>query len=74
MPLGAASRLDELYARQRLVEREAARLEGQLVSPPGEDPDCDRLYMLRLQIRALGEEATKLNAAISDVLDRDLQR
>jgi len=70
---GARS-LDELYARQRLVEQEGARLGVQLARLPGEDQDSDRLYILQLKIRAMGEESTRLGGAISDVLDRDLQR
>jgi hypothetical protein len=69
-----AGRLQELYTRQRLVEQEAARLGLQLAQSPGEDENCDRLYLLRLKIRAMDEESARLGSAISDVLERDLQR
>ena len=71
--LGAA-RLDELYALQRLVEQEATRLGAQLSQSPAEEQDSDRLYLVRLKIKAMDEESARLGAAISDVLDRDLQR
>jgi hypothetical protein len=74
MPLGASHNLGELYARQRLVEGEALRLEAELAQLHSDGHDADRQYILDLQIRALGEEATKLGSSISDVLDRDLQR
>jgi hypothetical protein len=74
MPLGANYNLGDLYARQRLVEGEAARLEAELAHLHRGGQDQDRQYLLGVQIRALGEEATKLGSSISDVLDRDLQR
>jgi hypothetical protein len=74
MPLAAKNNLDELYARQRLLQDEAARLEreGDRLDPDGSD--ADRCYILDLEIRALLEEATRLASLISDILERDLQR
>jgi len=74
MPLAANNNLNTLYARQRLLEAEIARLEGELglLNPDGDD--ADRCYILDVQCRALQEEATKLGSSISDVIDRDLQR
>ena len=73
MPLAAKNNLDELYARHRLVQAEAARLEAERdrLDP---DVDEDRRYILDVQSRALLEEATKLSSSISDILERDLQR
>ena len=39
-----------------------------------EPPGRLRRYILNVQIEALQEEATRLSARISDVLERDLQR
>lgn len=74
MPVAAKNNLDELYAKQRVLQDEAARLdqERDRLDPNGED--ADRCYILDLESRALGEEATKLNSSISDILERDLQR
>lgn len=74
MPLAAKNNLDTLYARQRLLEAEIVRLEGELALLDPEGKDADRCYLLEVQCRALQEEATKLGSSISDVLDRDLQR
>jgi prefoldin subunit 5 len=73
VPLAANDRLDELYAVQRLVQAEVDRLQQEhdtLHEPPGHL----RRYILNVQIEALQEEATRLSARISDVLERDLQR
>jgi hypothetical protein len=73
VPLAANDRLDELYAVQRLVQAEVDRLQQEhdgLHEPPGRL----RRYILNVQIEALQEEATRLSARISDVLERDLQR
>jgi prefoldin subunit 5 len=73
VPLAANDRLDELYAVQRLLQDEAARLQQEhdsLVEPRGRL----RRYILSVQIEALQEEATRISARISDVLERDLQR
>jgi hypothetical protein len=75
MPLAARNNLDELYARQRLLQDEAALLEQErdlLVDPHG--ADADRRYILELESRALREEVAKLGSCISDILERDLQR
>jgi hypothetical protein len=69
-----AGRLQELYARQRLVDQEAVRLGALLTQSPGEQDDSDRLYLVRLKIKAMDEESARLGSAISDVLERDLQR
>jgi hypothetical protein len=74
MPLAAKNNLDQLYARQRLVEREIIRLERERAELNPDGTDADRCYILDLQSRALQEEATHLGSSISDVLDRDLQR
>jgi hypothetical protein len=74
MPLAASANLDGLYAKQQLLEDETARLEQQRLQLPQGLCADDRQYILELEIRALAEEATKLNASISDILDRDLQR
>jgi hypothetical protein len=78
MPLSAKNNLDELYAKQRLLEAEASRLERELEleggEPAGPGPAADRRYILDLEIRALREESTSLGSTISDILDRDLQR
>ena len=73
MPLAANNNLDELYALHRLIEAEAERLESE---QQGLEPaqQANRLYILEIEIAALREEATRLSAAISDVLERDLQR
>jgi len=74
MPLAAKNNLDHLYARQRLLDGEIARLERELAVLDPDGPDADRCYILDLEFRALQEEATKLGSSISDMLDRDLQR
>jgi hypothetical protein len=73
VPLAATDRLDELYAVQRLVQAEVDRLQQEhdsLLEAPGRI----RRHILNVQIEALQEEATRLSARISDVLERDLQR
>jgi hypothetical protein len=74
MPLAAKNNLDQLYARQRLLEDEIARLERERAPLNADGTDADRCYILDLQRRALQEEASKLGSYISDILDRDLQR
>jgi hypothetical protein len=71
MPIGAQDHLDGLYGRQRLLSAEASRLESErdLLGK-----NSDRRYILELEIVALGEEASRINARIADVLERDLQR
>ncbi len=73
MPLAGKDNLDELYALQRLLQEEVARLQAQF-------DECDalgderRVYILDIEIAALQEEATVLAGRISDILERDLQR
>jgi hypothetical protein len=74
MPLGATKSLDAIYARQRLLQEEAARLEQERDLLGTQGPDADRRYILDIESRALQEEAAKLGSSISDILDRDLQR
>jgi hypothetical protein len=74
MPLAAKNNLDELYARQRLLQDEAARLERERDRLEAHEADADRRYILDLEIGALLEEATRLGSSISDILERDLQR
>ena len=73
MPLAANNNLDELYALHRMLQQEAENLESE---HQGLDPDTggNRRYILEIEIEALREEATRLSAAISDILERDLQR
>ena len=74
MPVGAQDNLDKLYAKQQLLTDEAARLEGERDRLDPDGPDANRHYLLELQIVALREESSRINAHISDILDRDLQR
>ncbi len=74
MPLAARNNLDELYARQRLLVEAAERIEQESDALESADDDLDRRYILDVQSNALREEATRLSAAISDILERDLQR
>ncbi len=71
MPTGAHDSLAKLYARQRLLFDEVARLEAERDAL---QPDSDRRYILELQIVALREESTRYDARIADVLERDLER
>ena len=73
MPLAANNNLDELYGLHRLLQQEADALEQQHdgLSPVEHK---DKRYVLALQMEALREEGTRLSAAISDILERDLQR
>jgi hypothetical protein len=74
MPLGPLGSLSDLYARQRLLQEEAGRLEAERDLLDADGPDADRRYILDIEARALEEEAAKVGSAISDILDRDLQR
>jgi hypothetical protein len=74
MPLAAKNNLDELYAQQRLVLDEAARLERDRDQLDEFGADADRRYILALESRALQEESARLGSTISDILERDLQR
>jgi hypothetical protein len=71
MPIGAHDHLDSLYARQRVLSAEAARLESERDTLEG---DSNRYYILELEITALSEEATRISARIADIIERDLQR
>jgi len=71
MPMGAHDHLDGLYARQRLLTEEAARLESERDLL---DPGTERSYILEIEIAALRQESSRISSRISDVLDRDLQR
>jgi hypothetical protein len=72
MPLAGHNNLDELYVKHKLLQDEAARLEAALGALGADDVDAQ--YLLDIESRALREEATKIGAAISDILDRDLER
>jgi uncharacterized small protein (DUF1192 family) len=74
MPVSANNNLNDLYARQRLLQTEVTRLETEYANLDPETPGADRRYILDVQIRALQEEAARLNSCISDILERDLQR
>jgi hypothetical protein len=74
MPLAAKNNLDELYAMQRVLLEEVARLERERDRLAAGAPDADRRYILGLECSALLEESTRLESAISDILERDLQR
>jgi uncharacterized protein involved in exopolysaccharide biosynthesis len=77
MPIGAQDSLDDLYARHRLLTDEAGRLEAELellASSGPDDRDGARGYILAIEIAALREQASRVSARISDLLERDLQR
>ncbi|HEY4969363.1 MAG TPA: hypothetical protein VII35_05610 [Steroidobacteraceae bacterium] len=74
MPIGAHDHLDELYARQRLLSDEAARLEIERDRLDPEGLDANAHYILEIEIAALRQEASRIASRISDVLERDLQR
>lgn len=38
------------------------------------ETDSDRTFILDIEIIALREESTRINARIADILERDLQR
>ncbi|HTD75403.1 MAG TPA: hypothetical protein VK652_17875 [Steroidobacteraceae bacterium] len=71
MPIGAQDHLDSLYARQRVLSAEATLLESERDTL---ETDSNRYYILEVEITALREEATRINARIADILERDLQR
>src|ERR1700681_2115847 len=74
MPVGAHDHLDELYAKQRLLTDEAARLEIERDRLDPEGPQANQYYILEIEIAALRQEAGRIASRISDVLERDLQR
>ena len=74
MPVGAHDHLDELYAKQRLLTDEAARLEIERDRLDPEGPQANQYYIFEIEIAALRQEAGRIASRISDVLERDLQR
>ena len=74
MPIGAHDHLEELYAKQRMLTDEAARLELERDRIDPDGPDANRHYILELEIAALRQESSRIGSRISDVLERDLQR
>ena len=74
MPIGAMQNLEDLYAKQRLLLQEAARLEAARETLEADRSNPDRVYLLGIESLALREESLRLDAVISDILDRDLQR
>jgi uncharacterized small protein (DUF1192 family) len=74
MPLAAKDNLDELYARQRLLQGEVDRLQADYDASNPDSSGDDRRYLLDIEIEALQAEATSLASRISDILERDLQR
>jgi hypothetical protein len=71
MPTGTHDHLQQLYQREKLLNEEAGRLQAERETL---DTDSDRTYILDIEIVALREESTRINARIADVLERDLQR
>jgi hypothetical protein len=71
MPTGTHDHLQQLYDREKLLNEEVCRLEAEREIL---NPDSDRTYILDVEIVALREESTRINARIADVLERDLQR
>ena len=74
MPIGAQDNLERLYAIQRMLADEAARLETASEALATEGSDADRRYILRIEIDALREESSRLSSRIADILERDLER
>lgn len=72
--MGTHDHLESLYAKQRLLADETARLEGVRDLLDADSSDADQYYLLEIQIAALREEFSRVAARISDVLERDLQR
>jgi hypothetical protein len=71
MPTGTHDHLQQLYDREKLLDEEASRLETERESL---ETDSKRTYILDIEIIALREESTRINARIADILERDLQR
>jgi hypothetical protein len=71
MPTGTHDHLQQLYDREKMLNEEVGRLESERETL---DMDSDRTYILDVEIVALREESTRINARIADVLERDLQR
>jgi hypothetical protein len=74
MPIGATQKLGDLYAKQQLLQQESARLDAERETLEAAGSNADRVYLLAIESLALREEALRLDALISDILDRDLQR
>jgi hypothetical protein len=71
MPTGTHDHLQQLYDREQLLNEEARRLE---IERETLATDSDRAYILEIEIIALREASTRINARIADVIERDLQR
>jgi hypothetical protein len=71
MPTGSHDHLQQLYDREKRLNEEASRLEAERETLK---TDSDRTYILDIEIIALREESTRINARITDILERDLQR
>jgi len=71
MPTGSHDHLQQLYDREQRLNEEASRLEAERETLK---TDSDRTYILDIEIVALREESTRINARITDILERDLQR
>jgi hypothetical protein len=71
MPTGSHDHLQQLYEREKLLNEEVGRLEAERETL---DTNSDRTYILDIEIVALREEWTRINARIAEVLERDLQR
>jgi hypothetical protein len=71
MPTGSHDHLQQLYDRETRLNEEANRLEAERESL---ETESDRTYILDIEIVALREESTRINARIADILERDLQR
>jgi hypothetical protein len=71
MPTGSHDHLQQLYEREKLLNEEVGRLDAERETL---DTNSDRTYILEIEIIALREEWTRINARIAEVLERDLQR
>jgi hypothetical protein len=71
MPTGTHDHLQQLYDRKRMLDEEAGRLETERETL---DAGSDQTYILDIEVIALREESTRVNARIADILERDLQR
>ena len=63
--------MQQLYDREKRLNEEASRLEAERETL---ETDSDRTFILDIEIIALREESTRINARIADILERDLQR
>jgi hypothetical protein len=71
MPTGTHDHLQQLYDRKKMLDEEAGRLEAERETL---EAGSKRTYILDIEVSALREESTRVNARIADVLERDLQR